>query len=428
MDRLDGIVVSQVGNELKTVVMTLGMHRSGTSLLSAALECLGVDFGEHLIAPRPDNPRGFWEDSAIVELNEQVFAAQGSSSSCVGVDGAGLLGSEAGKVLQRRMGLLLDQRLACHDLFGIKDPRLPRLMDFWMPLLDARRVNVALVVPVRHPLSVAASLQARDGFSTAKSLMLWYEHMYRALRFAVTRRMVVVDYDLFMAQPRESLLRIADRLGLPFSEASFQCFSVGILDRSLRHTCFDASLLQEHADAFPALVELHDLLCGLARDAEQVCARRIEAMERQFADVWPLLRHFGQMDQESWRTAQWYLSDHKRLVAREAELVGWISRLESTVQAGETAHRQAAAWFEAQEQAYLVRLQAVERERDALLVSMKGLRGALASSEATQSGLRAELSATLERLESILSSRSWRATEPLRRCAEWVGRIGTKPI
>jgi len=413
---------------LKTVVMTLGMHRSGTSLLSAALECLGVDFGEHLIAPGPDNPRGFWEDRAIIDLNEEVFAAQGFSSSCIGVDGSLLLDSESGKDLQRRMGSLLDQRLAGRDLFGIKDPRLPRLMDFWMPLLDARGVNVALVVPLRHPLSVAASLEARDGFSTAKSLMLWYEHMYRALRFAAARRMVVVDYDGFMAQPRESLQRVADRLGLPFSDALFERFSVDILDRSLRHTCFDEALLRRHADAFPALVGLHELLGRLARDEGQVSVRQLEAVERQFAEVWPMLRHFGRLDMESWSASQWYQGDRKRSSAREAELVGWISQLESTIRAGETARQEDAAFFEKQERAYLAGLQALQQEREMLLESMEGQRQKLASLEAEQCRLRAEHSATLGHLEQVLASRSWRVTAPLRHCAEWVGKMRTKPI
>lgn len=413
---------------MKTVVMTLGMHRSGTSLLSAALECLGVDFGEHLIAPRPDNPRGFWEDRAIIDLNEQVFVAQGSSSSCIGVDGGRLLDSETGRDLQRRMGLLLDQRLAGRDMFGIKDPRLPRLMDFWMPLLDARGVDVAFVVPVRHPLSVAASLEARDGFSTAKSLMLWYEHMYRALRFAATRRMVVVDYDGFVAQPRKSLQRVADRLGLPFSEALFQRFSADILDRSLRHTCFDELRLHQHADVFPALVELHELLGRLARDEGQVSVRQLEVIERQFADMWPLLRHFGRLDMESWNTSQWYQDDRKRSTAREAELVDWISQLESTIRAGEVAHQEAAAFFEKQERAYLAGLQALQQERETLLESMECRRRALASLESEQCRLRAEYSATLGHLEQVLASRSWRVTAPLRRCAEWVGKMCLKPI
>lgn len=49
----------EVSSMTPRVVVILGMHRSGTSVLSAGLEALGVEFGENLIPPRPDNPKGY---------------------------------------------------------------------------------------------------------------------------------------------------------------------------------------------------------------------------------------------------------------------------------------------------------------------------------------------------------------------------------
>ena len=41
-------------------LLVLGMHRSGTSMFTRALNLLGMELGQPLMAPQPDNPKGFW--------------------------------------------------------------------------------------------------------------------------------------------------------------------------------------------------------------------------------------------------------------------------------------------------------------------------------------------------------------------------------
>lgn len=43
----------------KKVLMVLGMHRSGTSLLAGLLHLSGIDMGRKLLPPAFDNPKGF---------------------------------------------------------------------------------------------------------------------------------------------------------------------------------------------------------------------------------------------------------------------------------------------------------------------------------------------------------------------------------
>jgi hypothetical protein len=62
----------------KTLVVVLGMHRSGTSSAAGALVRLGAAAPQHLIAPNADNERGYWESPVIVDLNGAILAAGGS--------------------------------------------------------------------------------------------------------------------------------------------------------------------------------------------------------------------------------------------------------------------------------------------------------------------------------------------------------------
>lgn len=70
----------------------LGMHRSGTSMITRALVCLGVDLGDDLLdAVAGSNERGFWEDRSIVDLNDRLLAALGSrwDGLAISPDGTG---------------------------------------------------------------------------------------------------------------------------------------------------------------------------------------------------------------------------------------------------------------------------------------------------------------------------------------------------
>ena len=62
--------VSEGGSKL---LLVLGMHRSGTSALTGVLQKLGAELGEELLAPTPDNPKGYFENSRIVDVHESLL-------------------------------------------------------------------------------------------------------------------------------------------------------------------------------------------------------------------------------------------------------------------------------------------------------------------------------------------------------------------
>ena len=55
-------------------IVVVGMHRGGTSATTLGLRALGVELGDDLLAAVPDqNPIGFFEDNALLEISEQVL-------------------------------------------------------------------------------------------------------------------------------------------------------------------------------------------------------------------------------------------------------------------------------------------------------------------------------------------------------------------
>src|SRR5690348_14578500 len=61
----------------RKIVVVLGMHRSGTSLLSNILHVLGVDMSDASDHVSPKNPGGFWERPELVVIHDEILAAAG---------------------------------------------------------------------------------------------------------------------------------------------------------------------------------------------------------------------------------------------------------------------------------------------------------------------------------------------------------------
>src|SRR3546814_6124771 len=67
-------------------------------------------------------------------------------------------------------------------LWGVKDPRLCRLLPLWLPLLEERGIRPAVVHMVRQPLEIARSLERRDDLPRGQALLLWLRHQIEAIR------------------------------------------------------------------------------------------------------------------------------------------------------------------------------------------------------------------------------------------------------
>src|ERR1700722_12084882 len=152
------------------IVCVLGMHRSGTTVAARLINLLGIDLGaeEHLLGPRPDNPKGFWEHGPIVELNEEILRRLGGNWREPPPLPPGWETSADFGDLRRRARDLVARSFASAD-WGWKDPRTCLTLPFWKRILPPSHY----VICMRSPAEVAASLEQRDGLPREKSIRLW---------------------------------------------------------------------------------------------------------------------------------------------------------------------------------------------------------------------------------------------------------------
>jgi len=189
-----------------------GMHRSGTSLLTRALNLSGVYLGEldslvsHDWIYHEDNKRGHWEDKKIIELADKTLSL--SNSTWDEVKDNIIDNDQIGLEISKRIKELSDHPAL---LSGFKDPRLLLCFEAWQKYLPE---NFIIVGIFRDPLKVCESLKNRNNFSYDKSLTLWKLYNQKLIELLEKHNGFLLDFDW----PKEKLLSeiklIASKLGL----------------------------------------------------------------------------------------------------------------------------------------------------------------------------------------------------------------------
>jgi hypothetical protein len=160
----------------KSGIVILGMHRSGTSLTAELVHRWGAHGGEKaMLEANGWNPRGFWEYRPLVDFNDRLLQAVGSSWKVPPAESedARLAGMAQESVYRAAAFELLGEMQNGEGPWFWKDPRLTLLLPFWKRIWG----DVAYVVPVRDPREIADSLKQRDGLSLSGSLLLWQRYM-----------------------------------------------------------------------------------------------------------------------------------------------------------------------------------------------------------------------------------------------------------
>ena len=189
----------------KQAVFVLGMHRSGTSTVSNFITSLGYDLGHHPMAPREDNPKGFWENAEITRVNDEILALHGLRwDSLTLIQDLPIESICHDKQIRSKVLQVLEEEFDT-DNISIKDPRMCHLLPLWKSVLNEANYETHYVTVNRDPTAVAKSLAKRDMMSFERGLLLWLLYSISLARHIAASSTIAIDYDKLMKSPVASL-------------------------------------------------------------------------------------------------------------------------------------------------------------------------------------------------------------------------------
>ncbi len=216
--------------ERPLLVLILGVHRSGTSLLARSLAAAGASLGDFLDVGDRDNPQGYGEHPVVRRFNDELLAHLGVSwdnwgfrASTVDWDSPTLTPWQ-----ERAVALLQDTFTGGAGPFVLKDPRCATLAPFWERVVPQAGFALRRLLIVRDPVEVAESqiqrLKRRPGSfhsvidAPEPMAALWAVTMHEVLAALSDDETLVVTHADLLAEPERTFTAALAFVGLDGAE------------------------------------------------------------------------------------------------------------------------------------------------------------------------------------------------------------------
>ena len=221
----------------RQAILVLGMHRSGTSAIAGMLAKLGASPPKTLMPPTNDNPLGYWESLEFEKFHGRLLASAGSEWHDWELIPTDWYTSPDALTFAAELQTIINHEFGDASTFVVKDPRICRFVPFWQEQLKKLKIESKVVIPLRNPLEVAASLEKRDGITTNHALLTWLRHMLDAE--ATTRNLPrsFIRYEDLLSDWRSVVKKIGKELGIqwPRMPGTVMEEIESYLTRSFRH-------------------------------------------------------------------------------------------------------------------------------------------------------------------------------------------------
>lgn len=217
----------------KRPVVVLGMHRSGTSVLSRAMMVFGYAHSGTSLPADEHNQRGYWEDGEVVALNDALLGFLGRRWHDLGMISSTQVDALINSPYLYLAELVLRMRLEADKPLVLKDPRFSILLRFWKEVFKRCGIHPYYLFSTRQTDGIIASLEMRNEFTREKSLWLWIESTISALDSLVDQPVLLVSYERMLAKPESQLRRLSQYLEKPVLPSEAEEFCTQFLDQDL---------------------------------------------------------------------------------------------------------------------------------------------------------------------------------------------------
>lgn len=203
----------------KECIVVLGMHRSGTSVLTGLVSILGGYVGTDLMPSTKDNPKGYFENNKIYRLNEKILEENNATWD----DYLFTIESISPEIFNSYVlsaKTIIRSELKFVNKILVKDPRMCILFPIWERAFKELNIKLKLIFAYRSPMEVALSMHKRDHFSIEKGLMLWSHFFFQAELLSRSHKRLVIEYSRDFDDLTELLEKIGMFIGLKVTDTS----------------------------------------------------------------------------------------------------------------------------------------------------------------------------------------------------------------
>jgi hypothetical protein len=199
-------------------LFVLGMPRSGTSALTRVLSLCGATLPAGMLGADSGNPRGYWEPRKALRLNNSILLRHGSGTydPSLRLQEEGALDDGQKAVYIAEISAYL-ATLPAAPLVIIKDLQITALSDVWFEATRLAGFDIAIVIAVRQPQEVVASLAKLMRAQPQLSSALWLKYNLLAERQTRGMRRVFVEYANLLANWLPEIERISAALSIDLS-------------------------------------------------------------------------------------------------------------------------------------------------------------------------------------------------------------------
>jgi len=283
----------------RRITCIVGMHRSGTSMITRLLNICGLELGppDRLLKADKANPLGHFEHRGFLDIDRKLlkhFHATWKSPP------------ELAPGWEDDLGLapLLDQARALTAGFpegrswGWKEPRASLFLPFWRRAIP----KMGFLICLRNPLAVAESLQRRNSLGIEHGAWLWYVYTLSSLRDTQQCPRAISIFEDYFERAEEEVRRVLAFCGLE------NCGQLPLLESAiaseLRHHESGDQLLRNNAAVPAACKELYfglravlahnDSWCDVAATANaKTSSAALDAFVAKF-ETQPAYNYFAQ--------------------------------------------------------------------------------------------------------------------------------------
>jgi hypothetical protein len=378
----------QETNSHPTCLVVLGMHRSGTSVLTGTLGLLGATLPTDLLEADPFNAKGHFESKSVLRINDEMLQALGTAW----YDLRGISPTCLGTVTVAQARAKLKEAIQGHygdpSLLVLKDPRFCRFFPTVRSVIDDYGALPRVVFCFRNPLDVAYSLKTRDGIALQHGLGLWLRHMLDGEFHSRGLQRVFIDFADFLRNWHASIERIELGLGIALARGDEAAHEVEkFIEAALCHHSAGIDELEMCSGGQGWVRSSYEAFGKLVLNPnDRKAMRQLDLIRAEFEDAASLI---GAGIQEYYAELSALRSVKEQIDECKGQLDEYKGQLKNA---------------EKQLEDYDVQLQCATRQLQ---------------------NVQKQAKQTKQQLRAIRRSRSWRVTAPIRSVATLLRRVAT---